>query len=64
MTDTFFEKFMRCAKACGLFFLMLILDADWLGKLQSHDRFQKLSDNTVSLQLHQQLKQIYENTPK
>ena len=27
-----FEKFTRCAKVCGLFFLIVLLDADWLAR--------------------------------
>ena len=35
-SDTFIEKFTRCAKVCGLFFLgCAFLDADWLGKQTS-----------------------------
>ena len=35
MADTFFEKSTRCAKVCGLFFLMLI---GWAGKLWSRGK--------------------------
>ena len=31
MADTFFEKFTRCAKICGLLFFFLIV-LDWLGR--------------------------------
>ena len=32
MADTFWEKFTRYAKVCGLFFSMCLSDADWLGR--------------------------------
>ena len=40
MPDTCFEKFTRCAKLCGLFFLdcAFQLLIGWAGKPQSHDR--------------------------
>ena len=33
MEDTVFDKFTRCAKVCGLFFLIVFSSgADWLGR--------------------------------
>ena len=38
MADTFVEKFMRCTKVCGLFFLDCAFQTliGWAGKLRSH----------------------------
>ena len=42
MTDTFFEKFTRCAKVCAYFFLIVLfffwMLIGWADKLRSHDQ--------------------------
>ena len=42
MADNVFEKFTRCAKVCGLFYLLRFSDADWLaGDQQSRGLYSK-----------------------